>query len=253
MRQFEWLAAGPIPAAWDLRRRGWHLHHPSPVGEDDAGHPLLAVLHELNLGQWLNLNDTPPRRRIRMMLLGITSGEERARLLRQGYGDALPPSVRLSELEARAIRRIEQASCLPRYRQVGPLQLDLLVRDGLVAGRRLALHPREFSLLWRLADAPGRPVRPDQLLLDVWRLRARPETNSLAVHVSRLRARLRQFGLDQLIETGADGSYRLVPPSAPALPLARLDSKLALDAYLRLGEEQGNEPSIQGAGSDHAV
>jgi DNA-binding response OmpR family regulator len=77
-----------------------------------------------------------------------------------------------------------------------------------VAGRRLGLHPREFALLWRLAECPGEDVSCAALVSDVWRLAARPETNSLAVHVSRLRAKLRVAGLDGMLASTAEG-YRL--------------------------------------------
>lgn len=264
MRRFEWLAAGPIPPAWDLRRLGWRLTAPARAPGDDELHPLLAMPQGLAFAEWLALNAAAPRRRARMLMLGVHCSEERARLLRLGFGDAPPPAARLEEVEARALQRIERAAALPRYRQLGPLRLDLLARDGMLAGRALVLHPREFALLWRLADEPGEAVGAAVLLRDVWHLSFRPETNSLAVHVSRLRAKLRLAGLDGLIETLPDGAYRLAPVSPPspapapapqaALPLPPATGKLALDAYLRLGEESVNETEQQqGAGTDHAL
>ena len=244
MLQFEWLAAGPIPASCDLRRLGWRLiEAPRHPGDDDL-HPLLAQPLHLVLSEWLNLTGSAPARRTRMLMLGVPGSEERARLLRLGFGDALPPGAALEEVEARALQRIEQAGSLPRQRRIGSLRLDLLRRDGFVAGRALALHPREFALLWRLSDLPGEPVEPDALLRDVWRMSFRPETNSLAVHVSRLRAKLRIAGLDGLIETLPSGAYRVGAPAARALPLPPASGKLALDDHLRLGEEQA-EPSIE--------
>ena len=38
-----------------------------------------------------------------------------------------------------------------------------------------------------------------------------PETNSLAVHVSRLRGKLNTAGLEGLVETAPSGGYCLVP------------------------------------------
>jgi hypothetical protein len=70
---------------------------------------------------------------------------------------------------------------LPRFRQVGPLRLDLLVRDALVEDDPLGLH-----------------------------LRFVPETNSLAVHVSRLRAKLRIFEIAELLRTTRNGDYVLI-------------------------------------------
>lgn len=254
MRRFEWLAAGPIPAAWDLRRLGWRLTEGARApGEEDL-HPLLATPLGLAFAEWLSLTAAAPRRRTRIVMLGVGDSAERARLLRLGFGDALPPAVTIEELEQRALQRTEWAGLLPRHRQLGPLRLDLLSRDGLVAGRALALHPREFALLWRLGDQPGEAVSPDLLLRDVWRLEFRPETNSLAVHVSRLRTKLRLAGLDGLIETLPDGAYRLAPRPGPALPLPPSEGNLALDAYLRLGKEQGIDQTEQeGAASGHAL
>lgn len=176
--------------------------------------PLLAMPERLRVSEWVTLSGAELSRRRRALVVGIDDALERARLLRLGFGDAMGPQPELEELEIRALRIVDAVRSLPRFRQVGPLKLDLLQRDGVVAGRPLGLHPREFGLLWRLADSPGEPVMVGSLLRDVWRMAFRPETNSLAVHISRLRAKLRVAGLDGLIETLPDGAYRL---GAPAL------------------------------------
>lgn len=254
MRRFEWLAVGPLPAAWDLRRLGWRLTECVRAPGEDELHPLLATPQGLSFAEWLALTSSAPRRRVRIIMLGVADSAERARLLRLGFGDALPPTAGIEELEERALLRIRQAGALPRYRQLGPLRLDLLARDGMVAGRSLALHPREFALVWRLSDEPGRPVAADVLLRDVWRLEFRPETNSLAVHVSRLRGKLRLAGLDGLIETLPDGAYRLALGQGPALPLPPAQGKLALDAHLRIGEEPAEQETTRpGAEPRHAL
>jgi DNA-binding response OmpR family regulator len=98
---------------------------------------------------------------------------------------------------------------LPRCRTVGPLTLDLVHRDAHCCGAWLHLHPREFALLWRLADRPGACVTRAELWRDVWRLRHLPETNSVAVHISRLRAKLAAAGCGSLVETDPVGGYRL--------------------------------------------
>ena len=81
----------------------------------------------------------------------------------------------------------------------------------------LGLHPREFALVWRLADTPEVPVDKETLLKEVWGLRHVPETNSLAVHVSRLRDKMRGAGLPELVRTTPSGGYVLdLPPRSPA-------------------------------------
>lgn len=98
---------------------------------------------------------------------------------------------------------------LPRRVVVGPLILDVFHRDAMVENQWLHLHPREFELLWRLAETPGQPTSKEQLLRDVWRLRDDPGTNSVAVHISRLRSRLADHGVDNLIRTHADAGYAI--------------------------------------------
>jgi DNA-binding response OmpR family regulator len=166
-----------------------------------------------------------------MMMIDVPESQDRARLLRLGFGDALGYGSSLDELELRVLRLTQQAEALPRYRQHGAVQLDLLARDAFVAGRAVGLHPREFALLWRLAEVPGEAVGTPELLYDVWRLSFRPETNSLAVHLSRLRAKLRTAGVDGLVETLPGGSYRLCA-LGPAV-----GAEFPLDDYTRLREE----------------
>jgi DNA-binding response OmpR family regulator len=239
LRQFRWHSAGPIPPGSDLRRLGWQLLEAPGAWGDGESHPLLVRPEGLVFGEWLRLAGATPAGRKWMVMLDVADGQERARLLRLGFGDALAPGLSLDELEQRLLRLAEQAQALPRCRHHGPLRLDLLAREAFVAGRALGLHPREFALLWRLADHPGEPVGPGELLGDIWRLAFRPETNSLAVHVSRLRAKLRLSGVDGLIETMPDGAYRLIALHAPALALA--SPNLPLDGHLRLREENAED------------
>lgn len=102
---------------------------------------------------------------------------------------------------------------MPRFRTVGEVTLDLFHRDGRIADRWLGLHPREFGLLWRLAEQPGVRLTRRQLLAEVWRIHFEPETNSVAVHVARVRAKLEPFGLASLIATHPDGGYFVDPPA----------------------------------------
>ncbi len=251
MRQFRWHSAGSIPPGSDLRRLGWQLLDAPGAGGDGEARPLLVCPEGLVFGEWLRLAGAIPAERKWTLMLGVADGQERARLLRLGFGDALAPGLSLEELEQRVQRLVEQAQALPRNRRLGSLRLDLLTREAFVAGRALGLHPREFGLLWRLADRPGEPVSPGELLGDVWRLAFRPETNSLAVHVSRLRAKLRLSGVDGLIETMPDGAYRLTEMPAPALPLP--SANLILDDHLRLREESGEDGLAVRQEDNHAA
>ncbi|MEQ1542772.1 MAG: winged helix-turn-helix domain-containing protein [Novosphingobium sp.] len=226
-----------MPAAFDLRRLGWRLADHAAGTAGDTPCPQLVLPAGLSLRAWLALVSAPRPQLGRTVMLGIDDPHARARLLRMGFGDALGWGVALHELETRIARMVERAEMVPRLRQAGALRLDLLAREAFVAGRAVGLHPREFALLWRLADVPGNAVSQRELLGDVWRLSFRPETNSLAVHVSRLRAKLRLSGLDGLVETLPDGAYRLAvgPPGTGT-------GTFALDAPSRLGKEHRYHP-----------
>ena len=134
--------------------------------------------------------------------------------LQLGFGDVLGTAHDLAEIEARAQRIAELADTVPRFRDIGALRLDLFRRDGIAQGKPLGLHPREFALIWRLTDTPGVPGAKSVLLTDVWRLAFVPDTNSLAVHIYRLRAKLALAGFDGLVQTTASGGDTLVPPGS---------------------------------------
>lgn len=231
MRLFRWLSVGPIPTAYDLR----HLSLQLLVDEQSSGrgeaHAQLGRLYDIPMPQWLSLAAASLVQGKWMMMIDVPESQDRARLLRLGFGDALGYGSSLDELELRVLRLTQHAEALPRYRQHCAVQLDLLARDAFVAGRAVGLHPREFALLWRLAEVPGEAVGTPELLYDVWRLSFRPETNSLAVHLSRLRAKLRTVGVDGLVETLPGGSYRLCSLGPAA------EAEFPLDDYTRLREE----------------
>ena len=234
-RIFGWLGSGDPPPRYDLARLGW-FRVDLGVSPGQAALPLLiddiAVCERF----------VTRRERAPIALLGVEDPILRANLLAQGFGEVLPGDLPLKELDERIGRLAIALDSLPRHRDHGRLRLDLLMRDGRVADRRLNLHPREFALLWRLAETPEQPVAPAALLTDVWQLNFRPETNSLAVHVCRLRAKLAAVGIGSIVRTTPTGSYVLDPdPAGPAIPLANADEQL--DAYVRRtsAKEQASE------------
>jgi DNA-binding response OmpR family regulator len=196
---------GDPPVQWDLRRSGWTL---CAAGS--------AVPAEIRLFDSRGL-DRERRfalvqgelHRARILVLAVDDPVDRATLLALGYGEALPSGTGLAELDIRARRLAQLPGLVPREREAGPVTLDLVHRDGRVGQSWLALHPREFALIWRLAESPGCPVTRPELLRDVWRLRHEPETNSVQVHVSRLRSKLAVHGLGTLVATDPAGGYRL--------------------------------------------
>jgi DNA-binding response OmpR family regulator len=223
-----------------LQRLGWTLC----AGEGHCGHVLLIDARGLAAGEREAIAAAAGRA-WRLLMLGVEQPDERAALLTLGCAEVLPSDAGLRELEARARRVDEMFGMLPRWRAVGPLTLDLFHRDARRGGRWLALHPREFGVLWRLADVPGKRVTKGQLLREVWRLNHEPETNSVEVHVSRLRSKLAEFGCGRLVATDPAGGYRLIdgPSSTLAAEAAEED---ALDACLRCHRPWPVEAALEG-------
>jgi len=210
LRVFRWLTANEISPGLDLRDCGWFLL-PNEV-DCDEGEDCVAVARTAGMtpAGWIAFLARHGRLARRLIvLIGIDDAVDRARLLRLGFGEVTASDLELAELEARAIRLAELEDTLPRYRRLEGLSLDLLAREAYHDDQPLGLHPREFGLLWRLADTPGKAVSKESLLRDVWRLGFMPETNSLAVHVSRLRGKLSLAGLDTMLETAPSGGYCL--------------------------------------------
>jgi two-component system OmpR family response regulator len=210
---FGWTAEGlkPPPQRWDLRRAGWTLSPGLPA----LGQVCLIDMRDRQPGGDMAglAGGADPAR---CLFMGVDTGPERARLIASGGGEALSSGVRLAELAQRALRVAATRESLPRQREVDRLTLDLLHRDARFGPEWLSLHPREFELLWRLAQQPGQRVSRASLLSDVWRLDFEPGTNSVEVHVSRLRTKLATVGLAALIETDPEGGYRLGQPRAAA-------------------------------------
>jgi len=78
-----------------------------------------------------------------------------------------------------------------------------------VGGRVLKLPRKEFLILSRLARNPERIVLSEDIWRHAWGERAPFNSESLHVHIYRLRRRLVPFGLQ--IETMVNVGYRLMP------------------------------------------
>ena len=233
MPEFGWVAGGDYPPPeWDLRARGWRLCHGHDGTRAECRHVLLCDTRDLTAPQ-RHAMASADRPAWRLLMLGVEVPAERGELLRLGVAEALPATTGLHELSVRAQRVQDMFGMLPRWRNVGPLVLDLFHRDARNGSRWLGLLPREFGLIWRLADTPGERVTRRQLLKDVWRIDFEPETNSVEVHVSRLRAKLALEDCASLIETATGGGYRLVQADSFMFPPARQSQADALDLYLR--------------------
>jgi DNA-binding response OmpR family regulator len=82
--------------------------------------------------------------------------------------------------------------------KIGSLSIDFVRRQVEVKGKKQGLRAREFDLLAVLASEPGRLFTKDELLMEVWGhpTGASRSTRTLDSHVSSIRCKLRQAGID---------------------------------------------------------
>jgi len=131
-----------------------------------------------------------------------------------GADDFVPRAVlpRLFVARVKALLRRSRAATTRDRRRLGALELDPGQVRATVRGREIDLTLSEFRLLEALARASGMTLSRRQLLIA-----ASPEGDAsertVDVHVSNVRRKLAQHGLEGLVETVRGVGYRTREPS----------------------------------------
>ncbi len=127
-----------------------------------------------------------------LFLSARSSVEDRVKGLQAGGDDYLTKPFAFAELSARLQALIRRATRAPEATKltVGDVELDLIARAATVAGQRVELKPREFSLLEYFLRHPKRPVTKTMILEHVWDYSFDPQTNVVDVLVHRLRGKI---------------------------------------------------------------
>ena len=128
-----------------------------------------------------------------------------------GADDYLVKPFAFSELLARLnalARRTTLGETATRL-EVGDVHMDLIARKVTRCGRPVTLQQREFLLLELLMRNAGRTVTRAMFLEQLWGFHFHPQTNVLESHLSRMRAKLREGGADDPIETIRGLGYRM--------------------------------------------
>lgn len=137
--------------------------------------------------------------------------------LRAGADDYVVKPFNPAEVAARVLavlRRARAAVATPQALRCGPLRIDLASFEAwheTAAGesRRLPLTPTEFRLLAHLAGRPGRVATRIELLEACL-----PEGEALSrtvdSHLSKLRRKLREAGLEGILVPVRSVGYRIV-------------------------------------------
>ncbi len=138
--------------------------------------------------------------------------EEVDKLVGLGLGadDYVVKPYSLREVEARVQAVLRRSADAPEARplRVGALELDPYSVRARVNGHLLPLTPTEFGLLHHLAKTPGRAVTRGELLGAAMRESDALES-AVNVHLKNVRAKLREAGAADLLETVRGVGYRL--------------------------------------------
>ncbi|TXC73812.1 response regulator transcription factor [Sphingorhabdus soli] len=126
-------------------------------------------------------------------------------------GDPRELSVRIA-----ALGRLVALSALPIVR--GPLVINPIDRQVTRAGRPIAMTAREYQLLIYLARRANRYIATETLRARVWGQAFDPGTNSVAVHVSRLRQRI-DHGFDWAMLRSAKARGYALASTPDGLPI----------------------------------
>jgi DNA-binding response OmpR family regulator len=145
-------------------------------------------------------------------LVGISaksSVSDRIAGLKMGADDYVAKPFALEELMARV------EAVIRRHRGKGGARLvaddvvvDLSEGTASRAGRPVGLTGIEFRILAALMRSHGQLVTYEQLGEAVWAVATGPESNSLEVHISRIRQKLEVGGASRLIQTVRGIGYR---------------------------------------------
>jgi DNA-binding response OmpR family regulator len=92
---------------------------------------------------------------------------------------------------------------------VQDLELDLLARRALRAGKELHLTHRQFELLAFLMQHANETVARDAIARDVWKESTATWTNVIDVQINHLRKRIEGQGLPPILHTVRGEGYLL--------------------------------------------
>lgn len=137
----------------------------------------------------------------RVLILSARSGvEDKVAGLDAGANDYLAKPFHLAELEARirslTLRQFTQQDVLLTCKD---LTFDTRTRTASVKGQSLSLTRKETGILEYLMVHQGRPVSQEELMEHVWDNSVDNFSNSIRVHISSLRKKLRSgLGYDPI-------------------------------------------------------
>ncbi len=201
--------------AWHLQQDGYQVQQSSTLAQAyqrcKQELPTLVILDSdlpdgegIEFCQWLS----PQGNSLILMLSARIREVDLVNALGAGVDDYLKKPFGMPEFLARVaalLRRTRAFPTMPIDMTYGDLRIDLVRRCIYLRNRSIDLSPQEFSLLYVLAQANGRPVHRSELLKRAWDIDI-DNPRTVDSHVLSLRKKL---GHPDPIETIRKVGYRL--------------------------------------------
>ena len=194
----------------DLAREGWDGLELAKAGRYD-----LMILDVMlpGINGWQVLEGVR-RAGIDMPVLFLTARdrvEDRVKGLELGADDYLVKPFAFAELLARvrSLVRRGHAGLEPAVLKAADLELDLLRRRAMRAGRKIELTAKEFALLELFLRRKGEVLPRSLIASQVWDMNFDSDTNVIDVAVRRLRVKIDEGFESKLIHTVRGMGYVL--------------------------------------------
>ncbi|WP_017220712.1 response regulator transcription factor [Moritella dasanensis] len=152
-----------------------------------------------------------------LILTARDQEEEKVRLFEAGANDYLSKPFGIKELIVRIkvlVRDLVQTAPLADVLVSGQLKLQKSTNQVWLDNKAIALTKKEFSFIEKLLNQPGKLVKQEEFLEDIWGHTHRDDSHYLRILVSQLRKKLNDTAdLQQLIKTESGLGYRLITNS----------------------------------------
>lgn len=147
-----------------------------------------------------------------VVVVGCDDPEQRVGFLKAGADDVLDSCTTSAEAHIRVTELIRRYEWRDGRLDYGNLRFDVSLKLAWVNDVPLTLMPKEFDVLLYLLRKAGALATRDELLSNIWQLQHDPGTNSVVVHICRLRKRLAGIEGAPSIETIKGRGYSLTLP-----------------------------------------